>query len=685
MRKISVLNLPPLAIPGVAIAWLVVCLILSALFFSPYLPWWGIAGCVIIALWRYRMLQRKRPPTSRTIRLLLAALVIGSVILTFQSYLGREPGLTALLLLTALKLLEINSYRDFMVAVFLCFFLVLGLFLFTQSVLAFLFMSAMILLLTTVVVRVNSPVSTGSLIAEEMAVKLKDLFSSAGIAARLVMASLPLVLVLFLLFPRSSGPLWDLPQGGMGRGRSGFGEFIRPGYVAWLAQSFDTAFRVRFPGHDMPAFTDLYFRGLVLWFTDGDTWFQGVFPFRQSAHEKTASGGICQEIMLEPHFHSWLFALDRPVSFPPWSGRMPGWTFRTEKPVERHLLYRVCSVIRPDSPTDLHPVSRRWGLQLPKRLSPKIRRLAMDLKKNCLNDREIVAAVLNYFRQPSFTYTLNPGYLDRKAPIADFLFRSRKGFCEHYAAAFGVLMRSAGVPTRVLMGYQGGKYNPVGEYLEVRQADAHAWDEVWIEEEGWVRVDPTAVVSPERIAYGAEISRSISSLPSVSEAERSELIRKKLHRNFFEKIWDTLANFWDNLDNNWNLWVIGYDRSRQEGLLDSVGLVDLSWVTLLAVLAGFISIFMFLVRMLIIRQSRLRNPLAGLYRIFCRKMKNRGVERHIWEGPLEFGNRAIQSLPAQRKNIEMISDLYIQMRYGRQKPTAQSLKILRTLIKRLKY
>lgn len=685
MKKISLLVYPNLAVPDTAISWLVVCLILATLFYIPHLPLWSTSGSALIAVWRFHLLKQNRSLPSKTIRFLLTAMVFVTVMVAFKSYLGREPGLSALLLLTGLKLLEVRFYRDFMVAVFLCIFLVLGLFLFTQSILAFVFMAVMILLLTMVLILVNSPVSSLHTSDEGVVGRLRGIFPSSGMAFRLILFSIPLVLILFFFFPRSSGPLWDLPQGGSSFGHSGFGEFLRPGYVAWLAQSYDTAFRVRFPGDDMPVFSDLYFRGLVLWFTDGDTWFQGVFPFREIGPEKPVANALCQDIILEPHFQSWLFALDRPVSFPSWSGRMPGWTFRTEKPVERHLLYRVCSITRPHASTDLHPVSHRWGLQLPKRLNPEIRQLALQLKENCRSDEEVMRSVLNFFRQPSFSYTLNPGLLDRKAPIADFLLRSRKGFCEHYAASFGVLMRAAGVPTRVVLGYHGGKYNPVGGYLEIRQADAHAWNEVWIEGKGWIRVDPTAEVSPERIEYGAEISRSISSIVGTSEAERTELIRKRLQRGFFRKMWEILGNFWDNLDSNWNLWVIGYGRDRQDGLLDSIGLVDVSWVTLLAAVAGMVFLLMFMGKMVMKRKLLSRDPLTDLYRLFCRKMKYRGIERHSWEGPVDFRDRAIRQFPWLRKDLEGICALYIEMRYGRLSPTAKWLKKLKTRINKLKF
>jgi transglutaminase-like putative cysteine protease len=421
----------------------------------------------------------------------------------------------------------------------------------------------------------------------------------------------------------------------------------------------------------------------VLWNTDGKFWFQGIFPFRQRSSPPIPENAIQQEIVLEPHNRKWLFALDRPVSFPDWSGQLPGNIFQTRRPLKRHLRYRVYSQLTPPQDKNLHPVVKKWALQLPRRLNPNIRQLALSFKKDADSDGQVVSAILDFFRNSDFSYTSNPGWLNRDDPIAEFLFKHKKGFCEHFASSFALLARIAGIPTRVVIGYQGGKYNPLGKYLVVRQAEAHAWTEVWLEKRGWIRIDPTAVVSPERIEYGVDLTRSISSFGSISGSERSDAIRRVLDKGVLQKIWEALGNFWDNLSTNWNYWVVSFDQDQQKSTLESLGLVEANWVvqTFMVIFGGGI---LFLIGSFIFKiKSTPVSPLGRLYEQFCLKVEKAGVKRYPWEGPVDFKKRIKKIFPAKSKNIDQIISLYIHMQYGKRSPTAPLLKQFKKQIREL--
>jgi len=683
MSRTLLLISPSLLITRKALGWLVFGLCLTVAWHIPHIPIWAIGSCFFIGFWSYYLKIKNKPLPSKGLRILLTFLAFFAIVLYYKSFLGRDPGITALVLFSALKLLELRLFRDFLVVIFLCFFLLLGLFLYDQSLLSFLAMTVTVFFLISIMLLVNHPDQRRSRLRPAVEEKKAKVANFLKFSVKLHLLSLPLVLVLFLFFPRTSGPLWNLPQGISGIARSGFGDFIRPGYIAWVAQSYETAFRVTFPDNNMPAHSELYFRGLVLWNTDGKFWFQGIFPFRQRPSPPLPEDVIAQDIVLEPHNRKWLFALDRPVSFPDWSGQLPGYIFQTKKPVKRHLRYRVYSQLLPLKSLSINRMVKKWALQLPRRLNPEIIQLALSLKAGANSDAEVVFSILNFFKDTAFQYTLNPGWLNQDDPIGDFLLNKKKGFCEHFASSFALLTRIAGIPSRVVVGYHGGKYNPVGKYLVVRQAEAHAWTEVWIKNQGWARIDPTAVVSPERIEYGVDVVRSISSLNSIPSSERSAAIRKVLRKGFLKKIWETIGNFWDSISSNWNYWVVSFDQNQQKSTLENLGLVEVNWIVQIFIVFLVSGIIFFAGSFIIKLRSTPSSPLSRLYLKFCWKAERAGVKRYNWEGPMDFRERIIKKFPEKSKKIEQIISLYIKMQYGTLSPAKPRLKKLKMLIRQL--
>ncbi len=658
---------PQLPVSKDALIWLISCLLLVTAYHANHVPVWAVLAALVIGAWRLRSVKKGSPIPSKIIRYGLTAAAFAGVIITFRAYMGRDPGMTALVLLSTLKLLELKNQRDFMFVVYLCFFLVLGNFLYTQSIPSLLFMVLASILILAATLRLNHQ--------EKKEVKTAYLIKSA---AKLTLYTLPFMLILFFFFPRTTGPLWNLPQDPQGKFRSGFDDSIYPGKIAELAESNAPAFRVTFPDDNMPATRDLYFRGVVLWFTNARFWLQGILPSdRVSSLPGTSGTPIFHTIILEPHFMRWIFTLDVPDIMPRWTRQLPGRVYHTWRLVDRYIEYDVVSRLGYQYDEPLDEKYRRWALQLPRNVSQRIKDLATSWREKATTDEDIVRAALEYFRDDanSFVYSLKPGVMDNVDPFGDFLFVKRKGFCEHYAGAFGLLMRSAGVPTRLVAGYQGGVYNKVGKYLLVRQADAHVWCEVWFEGKGWQRVDPTSAVSPERIEYGRDISDSLENIDDNSEGGRSDAVNRALKRGFFRKLFETLEEYWDTINNKWNLWIMTYDRYRQRSFLRDLGIYDTSWMTSFFIIAVILSGLFFLFAYLFRRRTAASEPLLEAYRRFCKKMARAGVERYPWEGPQDFEKRLIAAFPGDTESIHEFIQTFIEMRYGKTSPVVDEKQL----------
>jgi hypothetical protein len=461
--------------------------------------------------------------------------------------------------------------------------------------------------------------------------------------------------------------------------------------VAELAKSTATAFKVEFPDNNMPAQRDLYFRGLVLWFTNGKLWNQGWVSSRFIRSRSVAGEGILQYITLQPHNKKWLFGLDRPVRFPRWTRAYPGNIFQSLWDLKTPIRYGVLS--RPDAGLSFLPrVHRKWALGLPENLNSRIVKLGQQWRRSASNIDDILRQAENFYKENGFVYTLNPGRMDRQDPFGDFLFNKRQGFCEHFAASFAVLMRAAGVPARVVIGYQGGEYNPVGKYLEVRQSEAHAWVEVWVKEEkaeldridrttGWQRVDPTAWVSPERIEYGLEMSQSI--LSNLTGADRDQAIQEALKGNIFKRAWKFLKNHWENIKYKWDVWIITYDIFQQRNFLSSLGLGRVNRLSLLLAIFILIPVLLFIISFILKRKSLSSDPLVRLYLRFCSKLERLGLQRLRWEGPVHFELRAVEKFPKKAAVIQQVTDLFVHLRYGRLAVTKERLKQLKRHIRQL--
>ena len=588
-----------------------------------HLPLWVSLLCGATLAWRAVItLQGKRMPPSLLLLPLAAAAMLG-VMHTYQTLLGRDAGVAMLVLLVAFKMLEMHARRDLFVVVFLCFFLVLTNFFYEQGIGTALLMAASVLLLFT------------AQMSFQFSGAVPPLRERFLMSARMLGLAAPLALALFFLFPRIQGPLWGMP-GDAGGARSGLSETMSPGMMANLAQSQEVAFRVKFEG-TAPHRELLYWRGPVLGDYDGRTWTrvgasQGQGQDGRRLALSVAGQPLRYEVTLEPANNRWLFALEMPERLPLVAGnaaRLSGEVeMTTLHPIETRLRYQVASFVHYRLQAEALPFDADQWLQLPADSNPRALMAGLQLRAIPDPSRRI-AAVLRNFRSDNYVYTLNPPLLGRDA-VDGFLYGSRAGFCEHYAGAFVFLMRAAGIPARVVTGYQGGELNPLDGYLTVRQSDAHAWAEVWLARRGWVRVDPTAAVSPERVQRGAG-----SALPprppfGIEGLQGLVGIDGEAHPWLLQVRYAVGA-----MNNGWNQWVLNYTPQRQRGMVEQLQASLLDWR--LPVWLGILAILLLLVRTFLRRREI--DPVDALYSALCTRLSRLGLARSADEGPQAYAAR----------------------------------------------
>jgi protein-glutamine gamma-glutamyltransferase len=617
---------------------------------ADHLPVWVDALCAMLLLWR-AYLNRKNQPLPK--RWLLLTITLGSIIgilVEYRTLFGREAGVTLLIVLVALKQLELRTLRDARLVIYLACFIIITNFFYSQSIPTALYMLATLL----VIVATWLHLQTGNL-------PLRPRLRLAGI---MLAQAVPLMLVLFILFPRVPGPLWGLPQEDLAR--TGLTDTMAPGSISRLSLSDAVAFRVTFKDKPPPR-DKMYWRGPVLWEFDGQNWTMGKTAGGKPAQLDNLGDPIDYTVMLEPHGKNWLFALEMPTHVSIQAGMTYDFQLRQRKPVSSRLRYEVESQLSYRANAEEEPFELRRALLLPSGLDPRARQLAAQWRASTGDNAAIVQTALRYFNQQGFGYTLEPPPLPGFNTIDDFLFDTKQGFCEHYASAFVFLMRAAGIPARVVTGYQGGEFNELGNYYIVRQSDAHAWAEVWLQGRGWVRVDPTAAIAPSRIQSGltAAISAADTAALPLFERTSSPWLRK-LRFNL-----DAIAYQWDQ-------WVLGYDTERQFAFLTRLGMEDITWRKLAIQLVSIMALLIGLFALLMLRRLSARNPdeVQRLYLKFCRKLEKRGIRRAEHEGPQDFAARAAQLQPQLASAIGDITARYVALRYGAA-PQGDALPALR--------
>ena len=628
---------PLLPLEHGAIPWLLTVAVATAAPHASHQPPWLSVLVGSALLWRLWLWHRSAPLPARWLLSLLVVASVAGIAWEFRTLFGRDSGVALLVLFMALKPMEMRTRRDSIVLVMLGFFLLLTHYFYSQSIPTGLWLIAAASLLTATLIRVHGGFQPARAILRY--------------AALLLLQAIPFMLIAFLLFPRVQGPLWGLPQDAYS-GLTGLSDRMSPGSLNNLIQSGSIAFRVQF-ADGLPGQSSLYWRGPVLVDYDGLTW-RSRPNFLQAPAQapaiETLGKGYSYVTTLEAHNQRWLLALDLPTRLPAESALAATFEVRAREPVRTRARYAFTS--SPDFVANRQeaPAMLQQALQLPPRLNPRSRELAAEWQAKFKSPEMINNAALLFFRQEKFFYTLQPPLLGENA-VDDFLFTTRRGFCEHYASAYVVLMRAAGVPARVVTGYQGGEINPVDGYLSVRQSDAHAWAEIWLAGKGWLRVDPTAAVAPSRIERGiAAALPADDPLPALLRLD-ADWLRE-------------LRNRWEATNNAWNQWVLGYNPQRQRELLSRFGFSEPDWRTMTAALATFGAIALLVVTLWTLYQRPTATPAQRAWLGFCKQLERRGVIRAEWEGPLDFAARVARECPELGALTGEAARHFAELHYG---------------------
>ena len=630
---------------------------LAALTFSltphiQYLPVWitvSFLGCATVR-WHIERQRRHLPPV--WLRVILALSGFLGVFASYESVSGVGPGSALLAVMAALKLLETRQRRDQFVLLFISIFLIMASLLREQHIWSLPFLAAGVILTTTAWLRMS--------ISDDL--RIRDSFRTAG---RLLLYATPLAVAMWIFFPRIATPFWSVPIDN-GGASTGLSEEMSPGDISSLSQSDAVAFRVRFATRAPPP-SQRYWRALVLHRFNGRTWSGNEPSIDLRAREEIQVSGepVPYEVTMEPSQQQWVFALDIPLQ---WSLERtfmgPQQQLMSVQPIDRRVAYDAVSYLEYRTNVNLSRMARSWYLRLPEGRNLRSIELATRMRSAAAGDADYVNDVLGMFRREEFYYTLQPALLGSN-PVDRFLFETREGFCEHYASAFAVLMRAAGIPSRIVLGYQGGEMNPLGDYLIVRQSDAHAWNEVWLEGRGWVRIDPTAAVAPERIESGMSAAR-------FGDAGKRWGLTAPTRWLY------NLGLTWDALNAKWNGWVLGYGPDNQNRFMRWLGMDEPDWRKMVLALLAILLTLIGGLSLLLFRRYRppKKDEAALLYRQFIRKLT---IDPRPGETPHQYASRLASAGTAQPGEVDAITERYLEARYGA--PDARSLPALRSAVR----
>lgn len=605
----------------------------------------------VLLIWRFVGIWRSTWLPNRPALFLLTAIGIALLYSQHQGLFGRDAGTALFVVALGLKLLEIHGKREIYLVVFLAFIVAASLFLYEQSILmaAYILLVCTLLLATLVIQNSRQPQTLAAL----------------KTAMTIIFQALPIAIVIFVLFPRIEAPRWMWLEDDS-KAKSGLGNTLEPGSISDLSLSGELVFRVRFDG-ELPPPNQRYWRGPVYSFTDGIRWLAAATG-RPDKKPTFGDRTYRYTLLMEPQKERWVFALEMPEQYDQSLHRNGLFQLLTQKKPGDRNEYHIAS--HPVYHTgDIEEDLRRENLQLPRRPSDKIKALVETLHGFDAAPEAFIENLLQYFHQENFHYTLQPPLMPDN-PIETFLFETRSGFCGHYATAFVYLMRVAKIPARVVGGYQGGELNNLGNFLEIRQADAHAWAEAWLDGKGWVRFDPTAAIAPERIERGVNVDLQIASgavnfSPVAANAKSLSWLKHG-------------RQLWQSIDYKWQRWVINYDTENQSQFLAGLGIND--WAAIARWLTGSIAVIGLLLAGWVLKGKRNGTDQAVLlYRRFCDKMAKAGVEIRPGEGAKDFAERAKSVRPDLAARIERITAIFIRLRYE-PKTEADDLQTLKILI-----
>ncbi|MFM9836425.1 MAG: DUF3488 and DUF4129 domain-containing transglutaminase family protein [Methylophilaceae bacterium] len=615
--------------------WLLTSITLIIASHAMNLPAWVLIVCASLIAYRGVAAKNNWQLPNRWTIFGMMVLLCFALAISFKSLIGRDASLSLLLTMAALKLIETKTKRDYILLVILGFFLLGNLFLFNQSIATFGLSLLPLILLTATLMNISAVKTYAPLY----------LFKLAG---KILLHALPVTLILFVLFPRIPGPLWALPQDA-NSGMTGLDDNLNFGNISHLVQNGSIAFRVQFKGQIPPKHL-LYWRGPVLWHQDKNSWLMSSNKIGLAKESlQLQSAAVDYTITLEPHNRLWMLTLDMPNQAPSGAKLSHDHSVMADEPIRKRIRYVVRSYTNYKLGETLAERERILGLQITEGENPRTMQLGESWQ--ALPPEVRINKALNMYRNEAFVYTLKPPKLGQDG-VDTFLFETKRGFCEHYAASFVYLMRAAGVPARIVTGYQGGEYNANGNYLIVRQSDAHAWAEVWLAGKGWVRVDPTAAVAPERVEQS--IGDAINETDQLPMLARPDL--PWLRKAFLS---------WDTINNGWNQWVLGYDDQKQIDLLQKLTGRQFTegelaiWMTIIAATVSvLLSLWLF-------NWSKPKcTPVQKLYAQHIAWLKKHGIVPNKGEPAIDFAKRAGIQLPSQASQLLAIAECYNQLQYS---------------------
>lgn len=619
---------------------------MSLLFLLAYLPLvnkleWQISAFLgFVLIIRFGTIRWRVLKVGRFALVILILAGIANTLSVYHTANGQAGGSALFVTMLGLKLLEIHRLRDLRIIGLLIWFLVIIQFLFSQTITLALYLLAICICGISLLLDLNGAFGKNRLRA------------AVRFAATLSIQAAPLTLILFLLFPRLDAPLWNLGER-PGTGMTGLSDRLELGSIRELILNGDLALRARFKSPP-PNGNELYWRGPVLWKVDEQGWSRGYnvdFQSEPGALEPL-SDAIEYEVLMQPSGQRWLFGLDLVSEAPPGASITHDFQQIAEKPITSVKRYRAHSILRYRT-TEPSADLLEYALKVPNNLSPRIQALADKWRAESHSDAEVVAKALAYFNEEEFRYTLTPDPVGRD-PLDDFLFETRSGFCEHYASSFAILMRAAGIPSRIVTGYAGGEPNPIGGYFMVWQSDAHAWTEVLLPERGWVRIDPTASINPLRIDHnGASRLLGSNGSPAYFEIPEGPF-----------SAWMRQARwFTDSVEMAWREWVLDFSSAQQRSLLRYFGFESYRDSILLIVLCLSGSVVASLMLFALYRESTRQDPIEAYFLALCQRLSEVGLNRLPNEGPSDFANRVIASRPDLAEPMRDFMDVYIPARY----------------------
>lgn len=620
-----------------SLPWTLAALAVALAPHLPYIPAWITVAFVICAggRWLVELRRWRLPPAWQRVALALACFF--GVLASYESISGVGPGSALLAVMAALKLMETRRRRDQFVLLFIAIFLVMASLLREQYLWSLPYL--LIAVLVTMSAWLQMAAREGSGIGE-----------SIRTSGRMMLYGLPLMLAMWVFFPRIATPFWAVPID-TSSAVTGLADTMSPGDLSSLSVSDEVAFRVQFTGTP-PEPRDRYWRALILHRFNGRTWSGWDAAPDKDARERIEPAGdpLRYTVTLEPTNQHFVVALDIPWSVDLERTHMgPQQQILREQPIDQRVKYQAVSYTEFAIDRTAGRFPLEWYTRLPDRGNDRTRDFARQLRDAAGSDRAYIRAVLDRFHREEYFYTLEPPLLGADA-VDEFLFDTRRGFCEHYASAFGVLMRAVGIPTRVVLGYQGGEVNPLGGHMIVRQSDAHAWNEVWLEGQGWRRVDPTAAVAPERIESGM----AGAMIDGIGASWGLDAPARWLHR---------LTLTWDAMNARWNEWVLGYGPDNQNRFMQWLGMEEPTWRKLILWLVATVIALLMLVSLLLLRRYRppQRDTAARLYARFTR---GAALEPATGETPLEFAARLKAADESRAEAVDEITTSYLDARYG---------------------